>query len=52
MVNMKILWLNLQAVELILNTANYTKADIPYWEEERRRILSEILKYQLDTFDY
>lgn len=47
------MWLRtkLEAVELIINTADFTKADKPYWEEERRNILRNILKQQLHTFD-
>lgn len=47
---MHILWLNLKSVELILNTADYTKASKPYWEKERKRILKQILKYQLENW--
>lgn len=47
---MYILYLNLKCVELILNTAHYTKADKPHWEKERRRILKELLECQLENF--
>lgn len=37
-------------VEIILNTAKYTKADVKYWMKERKRILKEILNDQLRYF--
>lgn len=45
-----ILRLNLKAVELILNNKIYTNGSKSYWEEERQRLLKELLKYQLENF--
>lgn len=47
---MKHLWFKLKSIELILNTSKLTKADVPYWEEERREVLKKILEYQLENF--
>jgi hypothetical protein len=48
--SMYILWLNLKSVELILNTKGII-SDKPYWEKERKLILKELLKWQLENYD-
>lgn len=46
------MWLRtkLEAIELILSTAEYTKADVKYWMKERSLALKELLKKQLENF--
>lgn len=47
----KILYLRLKCIELILNTAEFTNADVEYWEIERRIVLKDIVDNQIATFD-
>lgn len=39
--------LTLECIELIINTAKWTKVDVKYWMKERSRVLKLILKEQI-----